>query len=517
MRVRAPSTDCIVGRSNARSVATDRAAMDSEVDESLREFMDDSVWDFFFRDATASPDTVDEFDALFRELPMESLTAGPAASAAGGGRDPDSAECSVSKFRTTSDEELKRLVSNNYNSNTAASTKNWLRRFQKWAAEKDVASDITTIPREELDQVLQHFYAELMKKDGQEYEPESLKVMIAALDRHVREKCGYSILKDKDFEQSRLVLNGKAIELQKQGKGKKPRRADALTEEEEQAPWSTVLGQENPKSLNYTIFFLFGQHFGTRGRQEHHQIQIEDLKQIRDPAGNLVQIEWIEGPTKTRQGGLNRKPRAVTQKLFRIGGSQCPIACFEKLLQKRPPGLQHSGPLYLTPLRKERDWTKAPVWFSKIPLGIHSIDTLMKSMAEAAGLDVTRKRYTNHSIRKTTVRKLRKGGASSTEIIAITGHKNQQSLVDYDELDENDHLKLGKILSKPEGDNICIQLPCAPHSSSTNCYSQPPIFNIQYSNVYFGASSSNMYSQQYSSMQVSKKPRRAYIIDSDSD
>jgi len=46
------------------------------------------------------------------------------------------------------------------------------------------------------------------------------------------------------------------------------------------------------------------------------------------------------------------------------------------------------------------------------------------------------KRYTNHSIRKTTVRKLRKGGASSTEIIAITGHKNQQSLVDYDELDK---------------------------------------------------------------------------------
>jgi len=74
-------------------------------------------------------------------------------------------------------------------------------------------------------QVLQHFYAELIKKDGQEYEPESLKVMIAALDRHVRQKCGYSILKDKDFEQSRLVLNGRAIELQKCGKGKKAKKS----------------------------------------------------------------------------------------------------------------------------------------------------------------------------------------------------------------------------------------------------------------------------------------------------
>ena len=170
---------------------------------------------------------------------------------------PGPAECSTSEFRTTNDKELERLVANNHNSNTAASTKNWLRRFQKWAAEKGVASDIATIPREELDQVLQHFYAELIKKDGQEYEPESLKVTIAALDRHVREKCGYSILKGKDLEQSRLVLNGRAIELQKRGKGKKPRKAHALTEEEEQVLWRMVLGQETRRALTtLSSFFL---------------------------------------------------------------------------------------------------------------------------------------------------------------------------------------------------------------------------------------------------------------------
>jgi len=46
--------------------------------------------------------------------------------------------------------------------------------------------------------VLQQFYAELVKIGGKEYEPESLKVMIAAIDRYVREKCGDSVLKDKD-------------------------------------------------------------------------------------------------------------------------------------------------------------------------------------------------------------------------------------------------------------------------------------------------------------------------------
>ena len=40
--------------------------------------------------------------------------------------------------------------------------------------------NITDIPRAELDGVLQKFYAELEKENGQEYKPESLKVIIAS-------------------------------------------------------------------------------------------------------------------------------------------------------------------------------------------------------------------------------------------------------------------------------------------------------------------------------------------------
>ena len=56
-----------------------------------------------------------------------------------------------------------------------------------------------------------------MKQNGQEYEPELFKVMIALLNRHIKGECGFSILNDKDFELSRKVLNGKAIQLQQSG------------------------------------------------------------------------------------------------------------------------------------------------------------------------------------------------------------------------------------------------------------------------------------------------------------
>ena len=81
-----------------------------------------------------------------------------------------------------------------------------------------------------------------------------------------------------------------------------------------------MLGKMNPVSLNYTMFFLISQHFGTRGRQEHHQMKIEDFKFCHGTDGKVEVIEWMERPFKTRQGALNKKPWMVTQKLFRTGG-----------------------------------------------------------------------------------------------------------------------------------------------------------------------------------------------------
>ena len=91
------------------------------------------------------------------------------------------------------------------------------------------------------------------------------------------------------------------------------------------------------------------------------------------------------------------------------------------------------------------------MWFSRITLGVNSINSFMKNITIQAGLDRTNKHFSNHSIRKTTVQKLKKAGVNATDIMAITGHKNQQSLTDYGELDEADHCKIGGILSNDVG------------------------------------------------------------------
>ena len=69
---------------------------------------------------------------------------------------------------------------------------------------------------EDLDKKLQMFYAiKVITKDGLEYEPESLfKSILVALDQHLKEHdYKYSIIRDREFYQSKLVLEGKVKHL----------------------------------------------------------------------------------------------------------------------------------------------------------------------------------------------------------------------------------------------------------------------------------------------------------------
>ena len=70
----------------------------------------------------------------------------------------------------------------------------------------------------------------------------SLRVMIVSLDRHLKEAgSSISIAKDREFVNSRKVLEGKARFLREQGYGKHPRAWKALTTEDEELLWSKGL------------------------------------------------------------------------------------------------------------------------------------------------------------------------------------------------------------------------------------------------------------------------------------
>ncbi len=82
--------------------------------------------------------------------------------------------------------ELQRLKDKNKNKNTEKSTNTWAKRFTEWQEHKNIDVSAGNVSAAALDEVLHHFFAELKKQDGSDYEPDSLRTMLGALDRHFR-------------------------------------------------------------------------------------------------------------------------------------------------------------------------------------------------------------------------------------------------------------------------------------------------------------------------------------------
>lgn len=141
-------------------------------------------------------------------------------------------------------------------------------------------------------------------------------------------------------------------------------------------------------------------------------------------------VEFIEGPTKTRQGRLNSKPRQFQPKMFETGGERCPVLLFRQYVSRRPHNLQNTGPFYLS-IKNNRK-VDDQIWYKVQPMGINKINSMMKELISGTCLENRDKKFSNHSTRKTLVGKMKKAKLERSEIAKLTGHRNIQSLDDYD-------------------------------------------------------------------------------------
>ena len=212
----------------------------------------------------------------------------------------------------------------------------------------------------------------------------------------------YSIIRDREFHQSKLVLERKVKCLRQQGKGKRPNAANALTAEEEEMLWSKQsLGDCSARVLSQTMWWILTQHFGPMGRREHHSMEVGDFSFCVDDSGTEY-VTFKENPTKTRQGGLNTKHRSVLPKKPAIGSQRRSVELLKQYLSRRPQELGDKDPFYLAIIENP----KTNVWYKKQQLGVNSIDNMMKSVVKNTALETSKKKL-NHTARKTVVKKLR--------------------------------------------------------------------------------------------------------------
>ena len=116
-------------------------------------------------------------------------------------------------------------------------------------------------------------------------------------------------------------------------------------------------------------------------------------------------------------------------------------------LSKRPDDLKNSGRFYLT--SEQNVLQNDEIWYTKNPIGKNTISNIMKALIAGTPSENCGKKLTNHSMRKTAVKKLKAASVPESSIIKVTGHTSTRRLKSYDPGDQNEFREMFNALNPP--------------------------------------------------------------------
>ena len=102
----------------------------------------------------------------------------------------------------------------------------------------------------------------------------------------------------------------------------------------------------------------------------------------------------------------------------------CSVQMFRLYTSKLNPNFPW---LWQRPKQGRLHYTDA-IWYDKVKVGHDKLERFMKYLSEEAGLSQT---YTNHCIRHTAMSTLDSAGFEARHIMAISGHKSENSIKKY--------------------------------------------------------------------------------------
>ncbi|XP_077987470.1 uncharacterized protein KIAA1958-like [Glandiceps talaboti] len=353
----------------------------------------------------------------------------------------------TTRYRDYSEAEKQELIEQQRKKNTVRSTNSAVNQFYKWmrAMRPSEIRQIHDIPAEELNEYLGSFFAGVRQKDGSEYEPGTITTYQRGIDRYLNEQ-GYklSIVRDKEFTSSQKILKAKRSQLRKEGRGNKPNAAEELTEREENRLYeSGVIGHHSPEALLFVVWLNNQKHFGFRGCQESRQMTWGDVT-LKCTVDGTEYLEFNEKENKTRSSGkVSEQPRAYPPKAFAVSTdlNRCPVYAYKRYKFHRPSTHLASDSAFYLAINYKPDTI---IWYKRQPMGVNKLDSLLSTMCKQAGIEG---RKTNHSVRRSMIRRLHDSGIPPTKLMQLSGHRNVQSINHYAINSMEDQQRMSELLS----------------------------------------------------------------------
>lgn len=307
-----------------------------------------------------------------------------------------------------SSNDVDQLLKDAANKNTRKKTDSDIRQLRNFIADnfpEHEETELGLIDTTALCEVLCQFFKAVKKTDGSDYEPATLRGIVASIDRYMLANSGSRISTAKQFRKVREVVKIKMKALNRSGRGTLPNQACPLSHQEVERLWSSgQLGADNPRSMINTLWWFNTTHFGMSSVTPHRQMCWGDLS-------------LNAGDGRNGRRFLSFKPRAgvnVTKDAVEKSTAyenvndpqRCPVELYVKYASLRPEkSLGVDAPFYLACNMRVSGSQPGEAWFKNQPIGVNTIGRIMKNMATAAQLGEG-KRISNHSARKTSLQKL---------------------------------------------------------------------------------------------------------------
>lgn len=288
--------------------------------------------------------------------------------------------------------------------------------------------------------ILKDWAYNMRKMDGQDYKESTVKTVWNTTSKILMEKFyneyGRKInpFDDVTYKEAREARNAKRKELQTIPE-KRKQSSTSLCYNEFKKLVDTC-DENTPDGLIKKVFYVFSYELAWRGG-EATKCMHNFFKPEIDNIGNKTgRIEYNSIFSKTAQGGNKKCADSKWLVTNNNNPSLCPVRLFNKYVEKRrnvscDRFFLTANPISIAAISKR--------WYKNVPVGRNTMSTWTHKAAKTAGLDLDRKKITNHSLRASAVTALAKNGVGEEQLIKITGHTSTSSIRPYLQLDEEHH------------------------------------------------------------------------------
>ena len=289
----------------------------------------------------------------------------------------------MARFAELSENDLSCLLAEKDAENTKKATKVAMNLFRSYLQEKGLTETEILTSKIKLATVLEKFYPEARKQDGNYYTTASLTAIRFSLQRFFSNH-SIDIIKDPEFRESNAAFQATLVKLKREGMAKTQHKPPINKEDINKLYQTGQFDSNSPDTLQNKVFFEVMLYFCRRGRQNLRNLKKSDFSIETDRSKRKYVCKVKDELTKNRH---ETDKAQETQVMFATGGPLCPVLSFEQCVS------------HLNPKNE---------FFFQLPKSLQ-----------------------NHSIRATAITVLDECEYEARHIMAVSGHKSENSIRSY--------------------------------------------------------------------------------------